>query len=190
MPTPAWAFVPYSLQGKQRKLCAQGAHSPAHLSLELQLSPRVPLPLGLSLTPALPPCLLVRSRRATARPCRGTPRTLGAPPGGGGHRLLSAPDLRRETGGYQLCCGGGCVPQRATRVRKGNAERLLQAHCSPLLTLGDEAAEFRWPQKAGTLAALCHTQQRPSGRGGGLLEAPSWSRPRFRGTAADPWSSS
>lgn len=64
-------------------------------------------------------------------------------------------------------------------MRKGNAGRLLQALCSPLLTWFDEAAKFRWPQKAGTPAALCHTQQRPLGHGGGLLEALSWSRPWF-----------
>lgn len=176
-----------------KKICAQGAHSPAHLSLELQLSPRVPLPLGLSLASTLPLSLCPSPVPAAAAGCSqtlpphtahsGRPSRWGRPP----------PPLRprppQRDGRLPSRLRGRLCPQGATRVRKGNAGRLLQALCSPLLTWGDKVAECRRPQKAGTLGALCHTQQSPSARGGGLLEAPSWSRPEFRGTAADPWSS-
>lgn len=108
-----------------KKICAQGAHSPTHLSLQPQFSPPVPLPLGLALarvlppwspSPVPPPAAAAAATAATASQpassCSQAPRTPGAPPGGGGHCLLSAPDLRGATGGYQLGCGGGCVPKQ------------------------------------------------------------------------------
>lgn len=153
-----------------QKICALGAHSPAHLSLELQLSPPVPLPLGLSLAPAVPPSLRPspvprRSRKELQpRPCLHTPRTPGAPPGGGGHRLLSAPRPPQRDRRLPTRLRGRLCPQGTTRVRKGNADRLLQALCSPLLTWGDQAAENGRTQKADTLVALLSHAAAPLGR--------------------------
>lgn len=167
MPTPARAFVSTACKESKENLRSGRPLTSSSFSGTATLSsgPAALGPVPCPSPPSLPPCVLVRSPplpqscSQTLPPHSahsGRPSRWGRPP----PPLRPRPPQRDRRLPSRL--RGRLCPQRATRVRKGNAGRLLQALCSPLLTWGDKAAQCRRPQKADTLGVLCHTQHSPS----------------------------
>ncbi|KAJ8791969.1 hypothetical protein J1605_020234 [Eschrichtius robustus] len=175
---------------RSKKLCVPGTHSPSHL-------PSVPLlsagPSGPRLALAPPPSHPPSGPGPPAPP-QPQPQPPGhsgravrrqrAPPGPGGHCLLSAHNPRpRKRAATNSAAGeaapGGCGPDaRSLRGPFHPAGRRL------LLTWRVGAAGFPGRGREGALRAPSRRVRSPSGRGGGLRAAGSCAPALFVTTAA------
>lgn len=121
---PSPGFCPCSPQEKQKKnLCVPGTHSPSHLSSEPPLSkgPAAPC-LAFAPLPRLPPTLPLDPPQFQPQPSGHSglaERSQRAPPGPGGHCLLSAPNPPpSKRAATNSAAGGGS----ARRERLGRAK--------------------------------------------------------------------
>lgn len=129
-----------------KKICAQGAHSPTHLSLEPQFSPPVPLPLGLALARVLPPWSpspvpLPQPPQPPLlpQPCSqpvlaAKHRALQAPLPVGAATASSPPPTSAARQAATNSAAGEAVSPNSHQGAQRQLSALLQAQCSPLLT--------------------------------------------------------
>lgn len=187
--TPARAFVPAAHKGS-KKLRVPSSHSPSHLLSAPPLSagssgPRLALAPPPSHPPSspgppAPPQLQPQPPGHSARAVR----SQRAPPGPGGHCLLSAHNPRpRKRAATNSAAGeaapGGCGPD-ARSLRSP----FYPAGCRLLLTWRVGAAGSPGRGREGALRAPSRRVRSPSGRGGGLRAAWSCAPAPFVTTAA------